>query len=86
MPTADQQRDADQQRPVVMQPQHRGGLLRVTAAATRPSTVASPMPVDRLQKAETVATSIAVTPAVAYSRKRIAAPVKAAKPSVWPNE
>ena len=44
------------------------------------------MPIERLQKAEMVATSIAVTPAVAYSRKRIAAPVKAANPSVWPNE
>ena len=44
------------------------------------------MPSDRLQKAEMVATSMAVTPAVAYRRKRMAAPVKAAKPSVWPKE
>jgi hypothetical protein len=48
--------------------------------------IASPMPIERLQKAETVATSIAVTPAVAYRRNRIAAPVKAANPSVCPNE
>ncbi len=44
--------------------------------------VASPMPSERLQNAEIVATSTAVRPAVAYSRKRIAPPVKAANPSV----
>ena len=51
-----------------------------------PETVASPMPSERLQKAVMVATSMAVMPALAYNRKRIAAPVKAANPSVWPNE
>ena len=45
-----------------------------------------PDAIERLQKAEIVATSIAVTPAVAYNLKRIAAPVNAAKPNVWPNE
>jgi len=51
-----------------------------------PETVASPIPTERLQNAEMAATSIAETPAVAYRRKRIAAPVNAANPSVWPNE
>ena len=36
--------------------------------------VASPMPMDRLQNAEIVATSMAVMRALAYRRKRIAAP------------
>ena len=55
-------------------------------SSDRPDTVASPMPKDRLQKPVRVATSMAPRPAVAYSRKRIAAPVKAAKPSVCPKE
>ena len=41
---------------------------------------------ERLANAAMVATSTAVTPALAYRRKRIAPPVKAAKPSVWPKE
>ena len=52
----------------------------------RPVSVVSPMPIERLQKAEIVATSIAVTLAVEYNLKRMAAPVKAANPRVWPNE
>ena len=39
-----------------------------------------------LQKAEMVATSTAVTLAVEYNLKRIAAPVKAANPRVCPKE
>ena len=42
------------------------------------------MPIERLANAAMVATSTAVTPALAYRRKRIAPPVKAEKPSVWP--
>jgi hypothetical protein len=51
-----------------------------------PVSVVSPIPMDRLQKAEIVATSTAVTLAVEYNLKRMAAPVKAANPRVWPKE
>jgi Zn-dependent M32 family carboxypeptidase len=43
-------------------------------------------PKETLQKAETVATSIAEMRALAYRRRRIAVCVKAAKPSVWLKE
>jgi hypothetical protein len=48
--------------------------------------VASPMPSERLQNAVTVATSMALMPAVTYRRKRMALPVTTAKPSVCPKE
>ena len=49
------------------------------SSSDRPEMVASPMPSERLQKAVTVATSMALMPAVAYRRKRMALPVKMAK-------
>src|SRR3954471_855919 len=49
----------------------------------RPVSVVRPMPMERLLNAEIVATSMAVTLAVEYSLKRMAAPVKAANPRVW---
>ena len=45
------------------------------SSSDSPEMVARPIPSDRLQKAVTVATSIAVSPAVTYRRKRMAAPV-----------
>ena len=56
------------------------------SSSDSPEMVARPIPSDRLQKAVTVATSIALSPAVTYRRKRMAAPVKTAKPSVCPKE
>ena len=55
---------------------HPGAAWRRHAPATSSEgqarrCVASPMPIERLQKPCTVATSIAVSPADAYSRKRI---------------
>jgi len=44
------------------------------------------MPKDTLQKADSVATSIAEMRALAYRRRRIAVCVNAAKPSVWLKE